>query len=209
MMIKALFFESCHRYAAGEPVTLSLWNEIEKKYSGAGRHYHNLVHLNNLAAELLPLKDSFSNWDTVVFSIVYHDIIYNVLKQNNEEKSAGYAEKKLALLSLPGTEVQKCRAMILATKGHQVSDDPEINLFTDADLSILGASHEAYSAYFKQIREEYFIYPDLVYLPGRKKVLQHFLDMKRIFKTDVFFSRYEEQARSNLAFELRFIAEGR
>jgi predicted metal-dependent HD superfamily phosphohydrolase len=132
-------------------------------------------------------------------------VVYNVLKQNNEEKSADYAEKKLASIAVPAVEAQKCRVMIRATKSHQASDDHEVNLFTDADLSILGAPEESYEMYFKQIRKEYAIYPGLVYWPGRKKVLQHFLTMQRIFKTDYFFEKYETQARKNLASELRFI----
>jgi predicted metal-dependent HD superfamily phosphohydrolase len=205
MMIKGLFFQAVQRYTADESLILSLWNDIEKRYSGSGRHYHNLAHLDNLAKELLPYKDRFMHWDAVVFAIAYHDVIYNVLKQNSEERSADYAEEKLALLPLPVDGSQKCRAMILATKSHQVSDDAEINLFTDADLSILGADEQAYTTYFQQIRKEYSIYPGLVYWPGRKKVLQHFLEMKRIFKTDAFFHRYEEQARKNLESEIRFI----
>lgn len=204
-MIKTLFFEACRHYSSDESRAFSLWEEVEKKYSAAGRHYHNLLHLDNLTKELIPVKEQFNNWDTIVFSIVYHDVIYNVLKQNNEEKSADHAEKKLALIAAPAMEVQKCKAIILATKSHQVSDDSEVNLFTDADLSILGAPYAAYETYFKQIRKEYGIYPGLVYWPGRKKVLQHFLTMPRIFKTGYFFEKYETQARKNLASELRFI----
>lgn len=204
-MIKPLFFEACRHYSSDGPLVSSLWEEIEKKYSAADRHYHNLVHLDNLSKELIPVKEQFNNWDTAVFSIVYHDVVYNVLKQNNEEKSADHAEKKLASIAVPAVEVQKCRTMILATKSHQASDDHEVDLFTDADLSILGAPDAAYETYFKQIRKEYGIYPGLVYCPGRKKVLQHFLTMPRIFKTNYFFEKYETQARKNLASEVRFI----
>lgn len=204
-MTRTLFFEACRHYSSDETTISSLWEEIEQQYSVTGRHYHNLAHLDNLTQELLPVKEQFSCWDAVVFSIVYHDIIYNVLKQNNEERSAGHAEKKLALIAVPATAAQKCKAMILATKGHQASDDHEVNLFTDADLSILGAQEEAYTTYFQQIRKEYAIHPGIVYWPGRKKVLQHFLSMPRIFKTDHFFKKYETQARKNLESELRFI----
>lgn len=53
-----------------------------------------------------------------------------------------------------------------------------------------------------QVRKEYSIYPDLLYKPGRKKVLQHFLQMERIFKTQVFYDKYETQSRRNLEKEL-------
>jgi predicted metal-dependent HD superfamily phosphohydrolase len=45
------------------------------------------------------------------------------------------------------------------------------------------------------------MYPDFLYKPGRRKVLTHFLEMERIFKSDHFYQKYEEQARKNLLFE--------
>ena len=50
-------------------------------------------------------------------------------------------------------------------------------------------------------------YPDLLYKPGRKKVLQHFLSMERIFKTEQFFSRFEDKARKNLLQEFETLSE--
>jgi predicted metal-dependent HD superfamily phosphohydrolase len=72
-------------------------------------------------------------------------------------------------------------------------------------LSILGQSWELYEEYFNHVRKEYSVYPDFMYNPGRKKVIHHFLNMKRIFKTDEFFNKYEEAARKNLAQELKIL----
>ncbi len=127
-MIKVLFFEACQRHSSDGSLVSFLWTDIERQYSGTGRHYHNLQHLDNLAQQLLPLKAQFSSWDAVVFSIAYHDIIYNVLKQNNEERSAAYAQKKLASIDFPEAQLQQCKTMILLHKNHQASDDQEVNL---------------------------------------------------------------------------------
>ena len=72
----------------------------------------------------------------------------------------------------------------------------------DIDLSILATGRENYIEYTKQIRTEYAVYPDEVYNPGRVKVLQHFVGMDRIYKTDHFSSLWEERAKQNLEFEL-------
>ncbi|HXL55890.1 MAG TPA: hypothetical protein VN958_06525 [Chitinophagaceae bacterium] len=42
-----------------------------------------------------------------------------------------------------------------------------------------------------------------MYNEGRKKVLMHFLEMNRIFKTDEFYNQFEKQARENLKRELK------
>jgi len=67
----------------------------------------------------------------------------------------------------------------------------------------LGQPSDVYEQYCGQIRKEYSIYPDIVYKPGRKKVLIHFLNMEKIFKTSFFYDKYELQARANLESELK------
>jgi len=53
-----------------------------------------------------------------------------------------------------------------------------------------------------KLDKEYSIYPDLVYGPGRKKVLEAFLGMERICKTDYFFRRFEASAIENMKKEI-------
>jgi predicted metal-dependent HD superfamily phosphohydrolase len=181
--------------ATDKLLTEQLLAEIRSNYSRPGRYYHTLAHLDNLLAELLPIKDKIDDWQTLVFSIAYHDIVYNSRKQDNEEKSAALAYERMTRLDLPVAAKEKCSNQIKATKGHQVSSDGDTNYFTDADLAILGSDHESYQAYAKQIRKEYRLYPDFLYKPGRQKVLRHFLAMESIYKTNWFKDKYEEQAR--------------
>jgi predicted metal-dependent HD superfamily phosphohydrolase len=106
---------------------------------------------------------------------------------------------------VPDDTIELCKTHILATKSHHQSSDTDTNFFTDADLSVLGQSWEIYSTYFKNVRKEYSIYPDLLYNPGRKKVLNHFLAMDRIFKTEFFYDKFEIQAKKNLRKELEIL----
>jgi len=200
-MIRNEFFNAVNTYGSSPDTTSKLWQEIERQYSDPSRHYHTLLHLQNLISELQPVQSTFKTWNVVVFAVVYHDIIYKVSKSNNEEKSAELAVKRLGEIAVPEDSVDRCKKFILATKRHQQVDD-EIDLFTDADLAILGSSPDSYRTYTNQIRKEYSIYPDLLYKPGRKKVLLHFLGMQTIYKTSFFIEKYEEQARRNLENEL-------
>jgi predicted metal-dependent HD superfamily phosphohydrolase len=200
-MVKNELIRNLQLYTTDGGKILSAWAEVEKSYSAPSRHYHNLTHLDNLLIELTPFKSRFDHWEAVVLAVVYHDIIYSVLKGNNEEKSAVVAEKRLSAMAVPNGIMSQCQQLILATKKHKASDT-QTNLFTDADLSILGADAEAYKVYARQVRSEYSIYPDLIYYPGRRKVLEHFLAMDNIFKTGEFRDRYEMKARSNLRAEL-------
>jgi predicted metal-dependent HD superfamily phosphohydrolase len=140
-----------------------------------------------------------------LFTLYYHDIIYNSLKSDNEEKSAELAEKRMKQIFVSNDTLELCKKQILATKSHIKSTDSDTNYFTDADLSILGQDWDAYSSYYKNVRKEYSIYPDFVYNPGRKKVLNHFLSMDRIFKTAFFYNRFEIQAKRNLQKEMELL----
>jgi predicted metal-dependent HD superfamily phosphohydrolase len=201
-VLKQTFLELLKSYQISEGLITQLWDEIEKSYSNKNRHYHTLHHLDNLLAQLKEVQPQIENWDTILFTLYYHDIIYNSLKSDNEEKSAALAEKRMKQISIPNEIIENCKKQILATKSHLESKEMDTNYFRDADLSILGQDCEKYSVYFKNVRKEYSIYPNMVYNPGRKKVLNHFLSMNRIFKTDYFFNKFEESAKQNLRMEL-------
>ncbi len=49
---------------------------------------------------------------------------------------------------------------------------------------------------------EFLFFPSVVYNEGRKKILNHFLKMDRIFKTEYFYAKLENQARVNIRNEL-------
>ena len=197
-MLKNIFFDLAKKYCSDKTLVEKLWDNIETAYSSEPRHYHTLSHLENLIRQLEPARDQIPDWNTVVFAIFYHDIVYKPTKSNNEEKSAEFAKQELASINYPGNGISKCVELILATKKHLQTNDPDTNLFTDADLSILGQNWDEYEKYYKQIRKEYKIYPDIIYNPGRKKVLDHFLNMNRIYKSNYFYEKLEVNARTNL-----------
>ena len=207
-MLKTIFFELTKKYSNDLQLIDALWYEIDKKYSDSSRHYHTLSHLENVFFQLEEDRNGIEDWDTVLFALFYHDIVYKPTKNNNEEKSAEVPAKRLSEINFPQNKISKSVAMILATKNHLYTGDNDTDLFTDADLSILGQSWEQYTVYFNQIRKEYSIFPDLIYNPGRKKVLTHFLKMDRIFKSAHFYDKLELQARENLSKELTLLKSG-
>ena len=202
-MFESEFKRELFRITKNPSLVADLWSEIITHYSEPQRHYHTLDHLDNLASGLMELHDKISDWQTMIFSIAYHDIIYDPLRADNEEKSAAFAVATLAGLNVPEMQRIKCSDQILSTKGHNYSADNDTNYFTDADLSILGSDANTYKLYSIAIRKEYSTYPDLVYNAGRKKVLEHFINMPGIFKTPHFQERYEASARRNLLNELK------
>lgn len=203
MSLKERFSQNCFNFTKDQNLIDTLWSEIEKNYSKKSRHYHNLEHLKNMFSELDSVKDKILNFENISFSVFYHDVIYDATSKANEEKSAEFAELRLKKLKVDQNSIEKISEQIVATKAHQKSEDNNINYLLDADLSILGKDLETYLDYTEKIRKEYSIYPDLLYKPGRKKVLKHFLELESIFKTEDFREKYEVKAKENILSEIK------
>ena len=189
-------------YTSENELIDTLWKELEKAYCSSGRYYHTLRHIRYMLEKLEEYRADVTDAATLQFSIFYHDIVYSPSRRDNEERSAGKAAERLLTLGVPASTIEKCISQIIATKAHTASPDADTNLLTDIDLAILGEPWPLYQAYTQQVRKEYAVYPDFMYKRGRRKVLEHFLQMKRIYKTEMIYDKYEEQARANLKQEL-------
>lgn len=146
--------------------------------------------------------------DLVDFAIFYHDIIYNVLRKDNEARSALLAVKRLKELGLSPQQTETVKGYIEATQTHTIpagiQNPADLSLFLDFDMSILAADWELYLAYTQQVRKEYRVYPDALYKPGRRQFLEKCLQSPAIFHTPLFKAQYEATARANMEKELQF-----
>lgn len=178
-----------------------LWKSLNNHYSEKHRTYHNKTHLTELFKYFDTYKEQINNPETLAFSIFYHDIIYNIWKKDNEEKSADFAVKELLKIEMHSHFLDTIYQQIIATKTH-IANDNDTKWFVDFDLAILGKPSEVYKNYAQLIRKEYKLVPSFMYKKGRKKVLQHFIDKPFIYATDEFRNLYENQAKENLTNEL-------
>lgn len=190
-------------YNAEEEDILTCWEEVERSYADPRRAYHNFDHLIAFAKQLDLCRDSLRNYYIAFLAMIYHDVVYFMPDGTNEARSADLASKHLQQLGLPADDIARCRALIMATKNHAEDADPDINYFIDADMAILGFPDDAYKSYSDGIRQEYGDSPQ--FNSGRKKVLERFLAMDRIYKTELFRDRYEAKARENIRREIRLM----
>lgn len=202
--MKHVFLELLSQYTVAATAE-TLWQELELAYTHKNRYYHNLTHLQNMYAELAPLQLHINDWDTVLLALFYHDVVYSATKNDNELKSSKMAISRLRSINFAAIRTSFCHELIMATKHHETTGNNDIDLFTDADLSILGMPWPVYEAYCKGVRNEYSIYPDIIYNAGRRKVLQHFAEKETIFKTNYFKERFEDSARLNISKEIKFL----
>ncbi|WP_430467251.1 HD domain-containing protein [Winogradskyella ouciana] len=205
--LKPKWVDLVSNYTDKKAIVASLWEDIVNHYSNTNRYYHNLAHIQNMLSQAEDFKSHIEDYDVLVFAIWYHDIIYKSTKKDNEVKSALFAKKALKSLNFNEKRIENIENLIISTKKHQIGlDENDDNAYLlDFDLSILGTDWETYQNYTQQIRREYKIYPDFMYKPGRKKVLQHFLERETLYFTEVYQDKFETQARENIIKELKLL----
>lgn len=185
----------------------TLWLDLATAYSAPTRQYHNLTHLEEMIALFDLYANRLKNPNAVLYSIFYHDIIYKATRKDNELKSA-----ELAVAILP-KEAQLDKQLVFdaicATQQHQHHANEDINYLIDFDLKILSKNWTDYQVYCKQIRKEYKIYPNILYQPGRKKALEHFLAQEFVYNTTLFRELYDAIAKENLSNEISVLTGSR
>ena len=130
----------------------------------------------------------------------------SVVLDDNEAKSANYAEIRLARLGIGVPIIAEASRLILLTAGHEVGEDDDAGrVLIDADLAVLGASPDTYDRYAAEIRREYAHVSDVDFATGRVAVLEGFLARPRLFLTDLMHKRLDHQARHNLRAEIQIL----
>ena len=170
------------------------------QYSESHRYYHTLTHIEDCLFKCYIAIEHINDLKSFQIALLYHDIFYDPKRKDNEEKSAKYAYELLQKMDFQNA--QKVKDLILLTKHPSIPKTQDEKLLLDIDLSILGENSNIYKVYEENIRKEYIHVPKVMYNYGRKKLLKKFLAQERLFHTDIFFDKYEEQARVNLKWEI-------
>jgi predicted metal-dependent HD superfamily phosphohydrolase len=197
----------------GPLIDAALEAELSALYGGEGRHYHNLAHVEAMLSLARDHRELLDDLEAIKAAIWFHDAIYDSKAKDNEARSAALAEQKLHGRT-SAVRLNRISAMILATATHQLpglgdaAAERDAALFLDMDLAILGAAPEAFDLYERAVRREYDWVEEPMWRAGRGEVLRTFLARPHIFHTEEFRSRFEPQARRNMARSLEVLAPG-
>jgi predicted metal-dependent HD superfamily phosphohydrolase len=204
-IITSIWQKISEKYQIPLNINTEILKEILTAYTAKKRYYHNVTHIEHLLSQTQVFENQLKDSDTVYFAVLFHDIVYDATKNNNEERSAVLAKRMMQKANIEVGKIQKVYDYILATKKHQpVPHDADLQFLLDIDLSILASEPAHYQEYVKQIRKEYSIYPDFMYKSGRKKAMQSFLEREQIF---YFYDQsYEQRARENIGNEISTLA---
>jgi predicted metal-dependent HD superfamily phosphohydrolase len=184
-----------------------LLDEVAHAYASAGRAYHDLSHVLDVADRFAEVGPAWRAPREVYLAVLYHDAIYVPGASENEARSAEMARGAIASF-LPGASVdaERVAELILATARHgslgPADVDADMAYFLDCDMAILGASAPLYDAYARGVAAEYSWLPGERYRIGRGRFLEKILASAHIFLSPSFHARLDAPARGNIAREL-------
>jgi predicted metal-dependent HD superfamily phosphohydrolase len=117
-------------------------------------------------------KYSQKEYEKLLITALFHDCVYDPMKQDNEEKSAEFFEQ--CCQDKNNTDMLDISKMILDTKTH-VSTTNLSESFNHYDMNIVERDFDQLLEWENGIHEEYKAYGDL-YKDGRLKFLESLLD---------------------------------
>lgn len=179
-----------------------LRDELRRRYAEPHRRYHDLRHLHEVLAAVEILADEADDIEAVRWAAWFHDAVYDVGADDNEERSAQLAE-----LRLPRHLSRRVARLVRLTTTHKPAPgDRDGAVLCDADLHVLGADASRYAEYVEAVRAEYGMVPDREFADRRADVMAALLEGP-IFHTPTGRKRWEERARRNVSAEVRRLRE--
>ena len=183
----------------GATASPDLYAELAAAYAAPDRFYHTANHLEQCLAQFDKVRDLAAQPAQIEIALWFHDAIYDTHRADNEERSAVWAREFLERDHGARDHIDAVFGLIMATRHDAPAGDPDQRLLIDIDLGILGQSRAAFDAYDLAIRREYAWVPCPQYVEARIRVLGGFLNRPSIYSTSLFVTRFETQARQNIA----------
>lgn len=174
-------------------------------YSEKHRAYHTIEHITACIDHLEQNIKFAQRPNEIELSLWFHDAIYNPYSKTNEEDSAAMAVTFLNNCNIKCDVISRIERLILITKSHNDINSPDEAIMIDIDLSVIGAPPNIFDQYERNIRFEYKYVPYFIYKKKRKAILQGFLDVPRIYHTDIFHDLWDKQARQNITRSLAYL----
>ncbi|HET9913128.1 MAG TPA: hypothetical protein VFQ13_14630 [Anaerolineales bacterium] len=185
-----------------------VFDELIQAYSSTDRFYHNLTHIHSCFSIFDQTKFLAVHPEEVELAIWFHDAIYDTRRDDNEQKSAEWAEKIISQFGLSSSATERVSGLILATRHRAEVWDTDAQLVVDVDLSILGADPETFWRYEENIRKEYAWVPESLFRSKRAEILRSFLNREYIYYHKQYRGMFEEKARSNLKQAVAKLSDG-
>ncbi len=178
--------------------SIDIYHRLIKAYNEPQRVYHTLKHIDGCFAMFEKVKHLVENPDALALAIWFHDAIYELNADNNEQRSADWF--MVEANGLFDEELHKLvYAHIMATLhcGKRIQNH-DSQLMVDIDLSSFGMPWPDFLRESENVRNERSDISDEEFYAKQCGFQKELLERPRFFQSNYFFEYYEKQARQNL-----------
>lgn len=162
---------------------------LYEQYTKPNRYYHNWSHIADCLAQANRLRALFREPEVAIIALLYHDVVYDATRQDNEEQSTailGRDWKQLGIRS--GLVLTRIERAIMATKHDLTWDYPDTQLVCDIDLS--GLATAWWPRFLRNsllIRREYaHVTDEAEFWRARSEFLNRFAHRGQIYQSPAF-----------------------
>jgi predicted metal-dependent HD superfamily phosphohydrolase len=148
------------------------FGKLRKAYSSSDRFYHNLTHIEDCLSLFDQTNFLAVHPEEVELAIWFHDVVYDTHRNDNEQKSAEWAESVILQSGLSHATAERVSHSILATRHIGEVTGADGQLTADVDLSILGRAEKTFWQYEQNIRKEYAWVPEELFRQKRIEILR-------------------------------------
>ena len=158
-----------YKIKANVNMLLDIWNESHRKY-------HNLDHFidikNMITEDYGNKKFNQDTYEKLILTDLFHDIIYDPMREDNEQKSADFFMS--LCLEKNNKDILEIRTAILDTAKHKATTKLS-ETFNKYDMNIIERDYDSLLVWEEGIHEEYKQYGSQ-YKIGRLSFLEKCLD---------------------------------
>lgn len=174
----------------------NMLKNVMDEYEENDLAYHNWSHILDIftTAKVNNIKLTHAQ----SLAIIFHDIVYKVGNEYNEEESALRMLDYVQDSDIPNETLINAYKIIMDTRDHESSIE-ESKVVLDLDMSHLALDKREFLAYREKIKEECSHISDAEFYQGEIVFFQSLLDKEQILHTDIFS---EETLRKNLRYKI-------
>lgn len=184
-----------------------VFEEVYRAYSEPHRGHHNFQHIIECQTMLDMIEGKFQNPLEASLAFLFHDVVYDPGRNDNEEESALFFISKAETANIPAGKIALIAELIRLSKPGSKLITNDQRYFHDIDFSVLGSPWPRYLQYADGIKKEYqTVYSPEAYRKGGCDFLQGLVGKSRIFETDEFHEQFDSLARQNAKKEIEHLS---
>lgn len=183
-----------------------IYDLVVRCYNDGKHVYHTLDNHIEPGLRLIHehiLKTEHPN--TIMCAWVFHDLIIDPIRHDNEQRSAELCREVLLSIGIPASKVEEVVQLILATKHSDPVGDLDKRFICDIDLSFLALDFSDFVNNTNKLRQEYGDRPEADFVRGEMAFFERLLNRDKIFQTEIFQNLFEKRTRRNIRGSLRLL----